>query len=576
MTEELLDEYERLFVGPGRTPCPPYESLWLDGQPRLEQGRLMGAASVAVADLYRGLGLDVAAAAHELPDHVAIELEALAFALRAEGAAAEEARAGAAARAPPELAAGALRRGRAGGAAALLRRARPRHDGLGRAARPRRARAVSLVDLLGAVDSEPERVETARGTVILLCSDLAGDGLDLGDLEGALGDRLPEVTVVVVEHLCERPAAAAPALRTAGAARAVIGVCRRRVPEAELRGRIRSGGSSSCDVDVVRVPRTRGVAAAATALAAAAARLALMPSGEPSRAVPTPGGFSRAALFRLAPAVSLLPVAAVDAERCIGVSRCGLCVEACPAHAISSRDDTATVVSSACETCGRCVPACPVGAVHIAGATRSQLQVQLAALLAGPSPAGVLFACAGAVESLDDEPALDDWAVVELPALAVATPGWVLQTLAGGAPRVHLRPCAGECCSPWREGGASLELCRALLPAALAGRVTAGARAPSARVLAGAPPVGVHRLELAEPQATTLALRSLGVDDLVVEHPAAPLGLVDVGVRLHGLQRLRDRLSDGRPRARRPGGHDRAPPRPEPVHRLRALRPRVP
>ena len=92
LTEELLDEYERLFVGPGRTPCPPYESLWLGGQPRLEQGRLMGAASVAVADLYRGLGLDVAGAVHELPDHVAIELEALAFALRAEGAAAEEAR----------------------------------------------------------------------------------------------------------------------------------------------------------------------------------------------------------------------------------------------------------------------------------------------------------------------------------------------------------------------------------------------------------------------------------------------------------------------------------------------------
>jgi len=86
--EELLDEYERLFVGPGRTPCPPYESLWRDGGPRLEQGRLMGAASTAVADLYRRLGLDVAV--HELPDHVAIELEALGVALRAEGAAAEE------------------------------------------------------------------------------------------------------------------------------------------------------------------------------------------------------------------------------------------------------------------------------------------------------------------------------------------------------------------------------------------------------------------------------------------------------------------------------------------------------
>ena len=89
--EALLDEYERLFVGPGRTPCPPYESLWLDGGPRLEQGRLMGAASTAVADLYTTLGLDVAAAAHELPDHVAIELEALAVALGTEGADAENA-----------------------------------------------------------------------------------------------------------------------------------------------------------------------------------------------------------------------------------------------------------------------------------------------------------------------------------------------------------------------------------------------------------------------------------------------------------------------------------------------------
>lgn len=88
--DELLDEYERLFVGPGRTPCSPYESLWLSEQPRLEQGRLMGAASVAIADLYRGLGLDVATSAHELPDHLAIELEALAVALGAEGAAAEE------------------------------------------------------------------------------------------------------------------------------------------------------------------------------------------------------------------------------------------------------------------------------------------------------------------------------------------------------------------------------------------------------------------------------------------------------------------------------------------------------
>jgi TorA maturation chaperone TorD len=79
--EELLEEYERLLVGPGRTPCPPYESLWREGQPRLEQGRLMATAAAEAQDIYRDLGLSVRSSAHELPDHVAIEWEALAYAV---------------------------------------------------------------------------------------------------------------------------------------------------------------------------------------------------------------------------------------------------------------------------------------------------------------------------------------------------------------------------------------------------------------------------------------------------------------------------------------------------------------
>ena len=78
---ELLEEYERLFVGPGRTPCPPYESLWRDGRPRLEQGRVMGSAAAEAAALYRRLGLRLRPGAHELPDHIAIEWEALAYAI---------------------------------------------------------------------------------------------------------------------------------------------------------------------------------------------------------------------------------------------------------------------------------------------------------------------------------------------------------------------------------------------------------------------------------------------------------------------------------------------------------------
>ena len=87
--DALLEEYERLLVGPGRVSCNPYESLWRTGQPRLEQGRLMAAVAGEVAQIYRELDLRISEDAHELPDHVAVEWEALAYA--AENGAEEEA-----------------------------------------------------------------------------------------------------------------------------------------------------------------------------------------------------------------------------------------------------------------------------------------------------------------------------------------------------------------------------------------------------------------------------------------------------------------------------------------------------
>jgi TorA maturation chaperone TorD len=79
--DQLLEEYERLLIGPGKAPCPPYESLWRADQPRREHGILMSSASADVLRVYGDVGLTVRHDAHELPDHVAVEWEALAFAL---------------------------------------------------------------------------------------------------------------------------------------------------------------------------------------------------------------------------------------------------------------------------------------------------------------------------------------------------------------------------------------------------------------------------------------------------------------------------------------------------------------
>lgn len=365
---------------------------------------------------------------------------------------------------------------------------------------------------------------------VLLCADLAQRGLDLDELRAALATRMPALQILVVDHLCSRPDAVAATLLEAGATRAVLAACRRRLPEAELRARTRRNGSEAHDIQIVRVSSTRGTAAATTTIAAAVARLALTPRGEPSRTRATTGGLSRGALLRLAPAFSLKPVAAIDADRCVGFPRCGLCAHSCPAGAISASGLSAEVRASACEACGLCLASCPVSAIHIAAATPRQIETQLATLLERPEPTGLILACTRAVAALDDEPALDDWALLELPALAAVTPGWVLQALLAGASQIQLLPCDGACCSPWREHGMSRDLCQQLLPPPLAARVSLGGPCAPPSPAAPTPALTQRaqiKLTLAEPEATASALQALDAS-IVIRHPASPLGLLEL------------------------------------------------
>ncbi len=79
----LAEEYERLFVGPGTVPCPPYEALWRKDRPKLEEGTVFGAVTGRVADLYDDIGVQMRAELRELPDHVSAEWEAVAHGLQA-------------------------------------------------------------------------------------------------------------------------------------------------------------------------------------------------------------------------------------------------------------------------------------------------------------------------------------------------------------------------------------------------------------------------------------------------------------------------------------------------------------
>ena len=75
----LSAEYTRLFVGPAGPPCPPYESVYRDGDDPDELGPVKGPATMAVVRWYREFGVQPAADHPDLPDHIATELEFAAY-----------------------------------------------------------------------------------------------------------------------------------------------------------------------------------------------------------------------------------------------------------------------------------------------------------------------------------------------------------------------------------------------------------------------------------------------------------------------------------------------------------------
>ncbi|HVW89079.1 MAG TPA: 4Fe-4S binding protein [Gaiellaceae bacterium] len=300
----------------------------------------------------------------------------------------------------------------------------------------------------------------------------------------------PPPGAILVDDLCDRPAAAAEALRRSGATRAVLGLCERG-PSSDLLAALRRAGSEPFGVEAVALDG-RPPAEAATLLAAAAAKLAALRAGERGRPALNGGAFSRRTLLSPGGAVTQAPVAILDEGACLGSARCGLCLARCPAKAIAPGRTAPAVDASACTACGLCVPVCPTGALRIAGASLAQVEAQLERLASGFD--GVVLACAAA--GADAPPGR---ALVELPTLAIVTLGWLLQLRARGL-AVTFAPCDGPCCA----GVPALE--------ELAARLDA----PAPRT---------EPLRLAEPAATIAALRVPG-SAAGIASEAAPLGLV--------------------------------------------------
>ncbi len=72
--ESLAVEHARLFIGPFHLVAPPYGSMYLD-----DAKIVMGESTGKVSAFYASCGLHLADNFHEMPDHIAVELEFLSF-----------------------------------------------------------------------------------------------------------------------------------------------------------------------------------------------------------------------------------------------------------------------------------------------------------------------------------------------------------------------------------------------------------------------------------------------------------------------------------------------------------------
>ncbi len=72
--KSLAVEYARLFMGPFHVVAPPYGSVYLE-----DARSVMGKSTAQVAAFYQAHGLQLAEDFHELPDHVAVELEFMSY-----------------------------------------------------------------------------------------------------------------------------------------------------------------------------------------------------------------------------------------------------------------------------------------------------------------------------------------------------------------------------------------------------------------------------------------------------------------------------------------------------------------
>jgi ferredoxin len=341
------------------------------------------------------------------------------------------------------------------------------------------------------------------------------------------------VSVEVVPQACGFPERLTRLLCSHPADRGVLALCGAPGLPDDVRVALRNAGK---DPEAFFVLDPRGDRAHLQ-VRAAVARVRAWPGLVSANLAPyLPERLSRRTLLRFAP-VAYRVVPRVDRDLCRAGEGCDLCEASCPAQAIRVSGGKVALERTQCTGCGACVDACPHDALVFPGHTGAEVAAQVEALLdpsVGPAgPRGIAYVCAG---SPPDPTWHAAWLPVPVPCVSHLPVSWILAPLLLGAASVAVAPCT---CGTGRSDGQGredrVEFCRAYADAVgLGDRVHRAALSVGPREGQALPACGQEARTLfgTGPEATARVLQLLadlaGAQAPRLEHPASPLGLVEV------------------------------------------------
>ncbi len=210
-----------------------------------------------------------------------------------------------------------------------------------------------------------------------------------------------------------------------------------------VQGAIRATGVDPLGVPIVTLGDMPSPDQIDVLAAGAMARHAAFPGSRPEHAkMRWPELISRRRLFALN-VPQYVGAPSIDPSTCVAEQGCRLCVDTCPASALTWSSGMVAFDVDTCAACGICVTTCPTRATTNPTITEAQIASQIEAMVrASSTPLGIEFRCRDA----RPRPLADGWFLVEVPCTGMLTIGWILAPLMLGAGAVATPTCGESGC----------------------------------------------------------------------------------------------------------------------------------